>query len=594
MFSQEKYLIIIEDESLVHNVTNFISSNPDTIVVAFSLPAKIALNNNHLHSYYPEEVTALQDLDKMGNDNMHLVDSYCSYLDDIFIKNVAVIRDNKLDVFTEAIYQFKIFFDTIISTYSFLCSFFNDVSDRKILVYKTDFSVDYFEKNKRNIVTSIIEHLFCCKYPNIMLCVEKEVPLIWNVKKVKKNIKQIFSCFTYKYKLLVYGNKTRSNNALVLFNTHDVALLSDAIYFHYNLIKVDIGDRDESSSQYKIYYVLINNVFDNACLDSYYRSLLTINGRDLTDFFTPIIKSHILIHLLPYLSKIDDIKNKIAKIAPAFLLTSFCRLDIKNAFLMSLIKSMAVPVIVYQEGGGAGYLDWPLFKLDVNQSDYFLVYGDGVRDSSLLIGKSVMVPVGSIRLLQIRTSFQKKSLHPQVVYVILDRLKDDVYQHYPNNGGFFSVAYKNQIRIIEILKLFPDIHFVIKTVKELLYLYVDFQNIPNISITTEAMEDILQKSSGFIVEYPSTVFQEALLTDMPVALLSTLNSSAFYPTAYTLLKKRVHICHHPDEYYNTIYSLLEEIIAMPLQDKEFRDSYCIKNNSVELLISFFSRFQNSV
>ena len=590
-----KYLVVIEDELLVDDVIKFVSSNPDTVVVAFSLPAKLALNKTYLHSYYPEEINALEDFDIMGYDNIQLVNSYCSYLDDVFVDGIDIFRKNKLRVFTEAFYQFKIFFDTVISTYIFLCSFFDRNQDRKIIVFKTASHAEYFTKNKNNIVTSLIEDLFCSQYQNIVLNVVPGGHTLSDCKKKRIIVRQLYDYVKLKCKSIYCGNKIMPDNALVLFETHDVALLSSAKYFHFNLIKIDVSDRGQLSPQYNIYSELIKNIFDFAKVDRYYRSLLTIQQKDLTDFFTEKIKAHVLKNLLPYLSQLDSIKNKIVKVSPAFLLTSFCRLDIKNALLMSLIKSMDVPVITYQEGGGAGYLDWPLFKMDVNQSDCFLVYGQGVADSSFLAGKSLMVPVGSIRLSEVRSSIKKKqTLTPTVVYVILDRLKDNVYQHYPNNGGFFSVAYKNQIKIIETLALFPDTHFIIKTVKELCYLYDEFKNLHNVSITTEAMGDVLKKAAGFIVEYPSTVFQEALMTDLPVALLSNINEAQYYPPAYLLMKKRAHICHHADQYYDTICFLLDEIKSKPILNNEFRDSYCIMNNSEELLKNFFDKYIKKV
>ena len=108
------------------------------------------------------------------------------------------------------------------------------------------------------------------------------------------------------------------------------------------------------------------------------------------------------------------------------------------------------------------------------------------------------------------------------------------------------------------------------------------------------MGDVLKKAAGFIVEYPSTVFQEALMTDLPVALLSNINEAQYYPPAYLLMKKRAHICHHADQYYDTICFLLDEIKSKPILNNEFRDSYCIMNNSEELLKNFFDKYIKKV
>jgi len=273
------------------------------------------------------------------------------------------------------------------------------------------------------------------------------------------------------------------------------------------------------------------------------------------------------------------IQRLLEKTRPALVCTAACRMNVRDALITAVARSMGVPVITYQEGGGAGYLDWPLFNVDTELSDHFLVYGRGVAESPFVKkGRASIHPVGSLYLgCLISNDDASKRNGKDGIYVILDNIKTGTWQHYPYNGGFFSRAYAHQSKIISLLQELGAERFILKTIKgrENLY-YGVFGKEGGFRIETKPLGSILKRASAFILDYPSTVLQECLLTDKPIALLLDSEHVRFEPKALELLLRRVRIALHEADYPKVLKELMRDVesgSSMTL-NKDFLETYC--------------------
>jgi len=226
-------------------------------------------------------------------------------------------------------------------------------------------------------------------------------------------------------------------------------------------------------------------------------------------------------------------------------------------------------------------------------SDYFLVYGEGVAKSPFLHGKAKMVPVGSVRLELLKaTNNKKRDTDKKTIFVVLDIPKMNTYQHYPYNGGFFSEIYRHQIRIIKLLSEFKEIDFKLKTVKGREFLYELFTNGTSITLETRPLSAVLCNADGFLLDYPSTVLQECLLTKKPIALLYNAYNSenvSFDENALEMLRKRIRISGQQSEFTHILRSFVDDVKsgALNLNNEEFLQNYCIMKDSDTRLKNFF-------
>jgi len=328
-------------------------------------------------------------------------------------------------------------------------------------------------------------------------------------------------------------------------------------------------------------------LFESISEDGEYLEMFDQN-KDFSDFINMCLREYFIEHTKKFMPYAEDIKNCLLDMDSEMVLTSHCRIDIGDAFLIGLAKELGVPVVVYQEGGGAGYLDWPLFSLDTDLSDFFLTYGEGVKDSKFILNKEKIIPVGSIRLSNIKERINNNKPLTRKIYVVLDLFKMSMWQHYPYNGGFFSQAYAHQLNLLNSLKQFKNIEFVIKTIKGRAFLYEDIIDKNHMNISTKLLSNVLDEASAFILDWPSTVLQEVLLTDRPVAVLYNEGTVHFEEKALDFLRKRIRINSDKSLFQKEIEALLGDIEngSQMTSDTEFIDRYCIRPDVNERLESF--------
>jgi len=133
----------------------------------------------------------------------------------------------------------------------------------------------------------------------------------------------------------------------------------------------------------------------------------------------------------------------------------------------------------------------------------------------------------------------------------------------------------------------------LKTVEGMEYLYESFVE-DNISIETLPLSKILNRPIAFILDYPSTTIQECLLTDKPIALLHNPDNVKFDQNALESLSLRVRVSSDHDKFYKVIESLIDDVKhgTKMTENSEFRDRYCLMNNTEDSLKIFFNGLFN--
>lgn len=592
-----KTLIVVDDPHLCDDVVKRFHGEDDCLLVAFSLEAKLALEDRGLVCHLPDELVELPDLDRMGEENLVKTRSLCAMLDRAFMHRFDVLKAQSPSFPTLAFFQIKVYLDAVSSAYLIMSKILREIKMDKIVVYQTMYP---------------LEHDFIKGTAIVARCIQDFLPeaeIVWTQPRfsLHHSLKSL-KFFGKQMRVWLYEQKQRKSgldNAFILGHAHDVPETKKVLSGKFNFYSVDQmallldvliqnfsnGKSFRPKKNDLDFENAVDEIFDSLSADRKYRSLLSWDGMDLSGYISDSIRDCIKSSVRLLFRYSNDIIHWIKRRKPRFLLTAACRLDFKNAFILALVKDSGIPVVTYQEGGGAGYLDWPLFNLDMDCSDYFLVYGEGVRRSPYIKGKATVEPVGSLRLERIKSFVSSRPNQPRRIYVILDNIKTNVYQHYPYNGGFFSQAYRHQQKILDVLGNIPGTYFYIKTVKGKERFYKKLVH-TNCTITTTPLTELLSEADAFILEYPSTVLQECLLTDKPVALLNATSDLKFEESeAKEQLSKRVRICTNYDQYAETVKQLILEMDnpSPPKKDTRFFENYCTMDHCQEKLELFFSR-----
>lgn len=576
------------------------------MIISFSIGGKLSLEKAGKECFFPDDLVSLPDFNQIGLENQVRVKKICSFLDEHLWAYVPFFRKNGICVFSACYYKIKLFFDILYSTYFILNKLFEMTDfDRVVVIKDGDYVIDKGDEGKMSLLPSLAEHVFKKKLGVKLKIIAR--PHRLGLREFSKG-GQSRQLLKDILKYLPEKARRFEQNGLLLKDSHDIPYLIRGPLTDVNFFKVDITSK--FFCIYSIYLnkfslktmlsrkgdfdTLIGKAFDDFSKEKQYRDLFLSDDDGLFDFANNCLRDYLSISLSAFLSRAERFKEDILRLKPRLLLTSGCRLDMRSGLVLELAKALNIPIITYQEGGGAGYLNWPLFSLDVENSDYFLVYGEGVRRSPFFNGAEKLLPVGSMRLDRIRKKIGRKDNNHIKIYIVLDIIKSDTYQHYPYNGSFFSQAYRHQENILRLLKDFRQVTFVLKTLKGREFLYRKYADGDLVTIETRPLSSILEDASGFVLDFPSTALQECLLTDKPIALLHDADAVRFGPDALNMLKKRIRVSSEPHSFVKVLQELIkdcEEGSAMA-GDCEFLNNFCVMKDSEKSLRTSFAHIQN--
>ena len=578
----------------------------DKVIVSFSTDGKAALEKRNVRCLFPDDLIDLPDLNKLGMDNLCQVKGICKVIDSKLKERFPFFQENEIDLFRNGFFNIKVFFDSLCSSFLILERLFQKIGNRDVILFSSGDELGKIAEGKCPLVPSLIEHVFLKDYPIFKIIPGND----HGSNRIRLDdhesyfalMRLCMKTWFRKHSGTSYGAK-----GIVLDNRYDVKALTDETLGEIDFFKIFLFKRIIAMKSLHARQLFVKKLSGNSevsraigrlfqeSIDELAANEIFHGNSALGCFAVLCLERYMIKSLGGILQHGEDIKKMFSQVASAVLITSSCRLYLKDAFVLGIAKSLSIPVVTYQEGGGAGYLDWPLFNLDTELSDFFLVYGKGVAESPYIEKKMAkVVPVGSIYLDKVSRNINStnENSNRKGIYIILDNIKKDTWQHYPYNGGNFSQAYRHQSNIIEALKKFKKAEFILKTVEGREELYSVLIDMNNMRIETKPLPSILAEASAFVLDYPSTVLQECLLTDKPIALLFNKTGVRFDDHALDLLKRRVRVASEYDEIHGVLEALIEDADnGHPMtKNKDFLMNYCLIEKSMENVDNFFRSF----
>jgi len=595
-----KRLIIFEEPHHAERVSRLKPSEEDCIVV-FSVPAKVRLHNRGIRSFFADELIEAPDLNRMGQKNTVRAKKISTMIDNGLSLQFKFLRENNINIASAHFYHLKMFLDASLSIYLLLKALLNKVEAEEIIVFKDRYSFEGLAKCDDSMTPALVDHVFS-KKPYRLRVIANEAPVLFNFDPASLRRLAGKLCRTL---LFLIGRKRYRGKGLVLHNQHDVPfvvkeILKDIDFYTIALNRHFMILQSLYSFNFALKPVLPENKFYSAGIKEVFRELahsrehkeIFAFDQDFSNFICKCLEGYFLQTVGRILPQAELIRQQLIRLSPKVLITSDCKVDMINTLLLEIARSMNVPIVSYQEGGGAGFLNWPMYSTEMDMSDYFLVYGNGARTTPFIKGRAEVVPVGSMRLGSLeRNILRSKNEADRPIYVVLDASKIGSRQHYPYNGGLFSKAYANHLRIIDSLSAFKDTAFVIKTIAGREYLYEPFINKNHTRIVTRPLTEVLNDASAFLMEAPATALLEAILTEKPVAFFYDPECFNFGEDALMMMSKRIRIA--------SDFNRLEELMSLLLEDiksgsalsssREFLNNYCLMKDTPDRLKSFFRR-----
>ena len=582
----------------------------EALCMAFSVQAKMALARMGYPCLFPDDLVELPDFNRIGYENMERVREICFFLDETLKESIPFLGRNSINIMSAVFYYVKVFFDDMFSSFHVMERVFDKIGDRTVVVFKTPAGISKMVSGRADIAPLLIEQVFALEYKNITVITSRKPG---NIKEAAGRLMELaMDVRTLAFALAARGQAEKPSG-IVLYNSYDVrdtiSDVLDGINFHtfhtvdLNAFMVLIAPPNKGKVPLRMlprdryeYKVAVGEAFRKATESQSYRRLFGDNDM-LFSFANMCLEAFLVENLGKYLTLGDYIKETIRELGPKMVLTASCRLTFEMAFVLEIARSLGIPVVAYQEGGCAGYMDWPLLSTDTRLADYFLVYGEGVKESPFVEKNGArVIPAGSLYLERIKSRLKHLSPPQTTIYVIMAIMSTGTRQHYPSNSSFYCQAFRRQKMILDVVKQFKDTSFVIKTIRGREWLYSGYEDGERVRVETRPLSSILDEASAFVLDFPSTVLLECLLTDRPIALLYDGEDIEFAPKARELLSRRVRMSSNPEEFPETIRALTNDIKygSEMTKNNEFRDVYCLIENTANRLKNFFDGLLSKV
>ncbi|MBF0231423.1 MAG: hypothetical protein HQK65_00095 [Desulfamplus sp.] len=583
-------LYLFENVDYAEQVIRDYEAEPG-VIIAFSVQGYAYLRQKGIEVFFPDDFIELPDFNQMGMENWEVLTQICQAIDTKIQNEIQLVKKYNLNLAGASFFVLKIALDTIRSSYIVLDAIKEKIQAQKIHVYLAGDQLGNDNYVPCDPGLFAFSHVFADRMEKVTVHDGKKKT--W--KHIMSNLRKHFFLHVRKLYFFAIFNSGRN----VIFNlksSHDLAFVR-RLLTKYRFVDITaLWEMQVLVSQTNILQkVKEHNIVGSQQISKIFTDLKKERlpeDKDkkecFVDLFYEMIESYFSKNLPKLLNESSSLFSLFQSNRCKLLLTSDCRLGLKEACVLEVAKVHNVAITSYQEGGGCGYVDWPLFNLDTKFSDYFLTYGKGVSESPLLNkNQAKLVSVGSLRMERIKSNLNSTREYKKEVYVVLDSLKKTSMQHFPYNGGYFSQAYQHQVRILKLLKDFPDTNFVIKTVTGNELLYREFLA-ANVRLETCPLTEVLGKASGFVLEWPSTVFQECVLTDVPIALLYNPVALKIEPTAIESIKCRARVSEKSNEFSEIIKNLIQDTkTGNPMvHNQDFLKQYVLMDNTLDKIKNF--------
>lgn len=302
------------------------------------------------------------------------------------------------------------------------------------------------------------------------------------------------------------------------------------------------------------------------------------------------------------------------KYRPKFMLT-VRKGDYTHAAFSSALQNAGIPVVYSQEGGGYGYATNPLdYHVDLCRSDYFMSYGPGVVEhlqKTKMTERQTATPVaiGSAKLSEIRknaigTNLAEESTKDPnrkitVMYVPTKLNHSISFNYTPLDTTYFQM----QKRIFETLAEFPSVNVILKLGPGKVGPNSPLKDLARSILTDPVIVEkpfisVVDLADAIIVDWPSTVFLEALSTRLPIIAYMDLTVARVEPSALDLLSSRAFVSSSFEDFLEDIRRFAENpsdcAAEKDVDDTKFMEKYAFPTEGPDVasrLVSFLETLQ---
>ncbi|MDD5656550.1 MAG: hypothetical protein PHF00_04765, partial [Elusimicrobia bacterium] len=369
----------------------------DGDLLCFCCRAKARLDAAGLASLFPDDLIALPDFNKLGLENLERTRLLCALLDETLKAAVPFLGRHDLAVAMPAFFSLKVFLDCALSSAIVL----RDIaaSGRPMTAFSAAGSWEDTLGGRRPLVPLLLDEVFALTGSISIIHHRHGLSLSRSIKTAFRRLHGL--------------SRACVGDAIVLEDAHDVPLVrglfpgsrwcpAERLLAGWECLGDDLRQACGLASASTRLRADMHSAILEALRGPRGSQILAAPVPGLGEFLSRAVAGYLADGLSPILPHAEAIRDRLTRHPPRLLLTAHCRLGIREAFLLTLARSENIPVVCYQEGGGMGYLRWPLFALDAEWSDYLLTYGPAVGHSPLCQGHARLISTGSLRLERLR------------------------------------------------------------------------------------------------------------------------------------------------------------------------------------------------
>ncbi len=277
-----------------------------------------------------------------------------------------------------------------------------------------------------------------------------------------------------------------------------------------------------------------------------FATLFDLNGMN----FFPLVERrlrHFFLEILPDMLRVDRAATTLFQRFAPVAVVGAAMGQYANQVVARATRRSGIPGVVYKHGASAGYVwmeggqaarDFGLvsWRNDIRPADVHLVNGEGDRRyyERYFPGPTRNLPVGSAHLDALRRGrgaglrarlCRRYGMDPnRKVVVYVPMVMDGTVRVIPYNNRSPGWMFEMERAFVNVFREFPEIQFVIKLLRSPvrplspIAELIRREKIANCRVITEPFGDILPLGDLFVLDFPSTIFLEALTTDRPVLL----------------------------------------------------------------------------
>lgn len=565
-----KSLILVESSQIPEELITQINSS--CTVVAMSIPALKALEKAGINASLPDELIEIPDFDSSGTHNL----SFAEKLADLLDKELEQLPEfNDLQVLKNYSFYLKVYLDNLLADYHVLKALLEHTGAQNAYIYAPRREL---AKGPGGVPSCLAQVGYAFESRTVLQVIHSgaEKPPVLSLRKkfrslfnrLRNGLFRLRSARVYKKTI----NALRSDHtSIVLLNrpSHDVAdvpgldlpgLKFAELIEHDGMLQLVLDGQTclatkASKSDYKLIKATIQTFWKSQSyqtLQSEHANCIGLLDLQFWSVYEQGLTEYLSTHLSQAIGYRNKIEDAVDVMQPAFALMPDFRGSLLDSLILAVLHEKNIRRIAYQEGGGAGFLDWPFFDRDCKLADAFLSYGKGFQVESRT------QVTGSLRLSLLAPALQKranKKNDPALLY-LADSYKYDGWQHYPGNGGFFTQAFRHQEEIIGNL-IKTGSRFAIKTIPSRRHLYEHWSN--RVAILVEPLHACVDQFAGLVTDGFATILLEGLLTGLPMAILLDGKNVSLRERGRTLLEERASLALDSASQLACIQQLIQEV-----------------------------------